>query len=96
MFEGQYCVIRTHHAGVHAGIVVQHDPATNWVTLREGRRLWFWRGAFTLSAVAQEGISPESQISLTVAEYAVGGAIEILPCTPTAESVIRGLLWHHG
>lgn len=51
----QYCIVRTHSAGVHAGFVKRKEGRE--VELINARRLWYWKGAATLSQAAMEGFS---------------------------------------
>ena len=86
---GKYAVIRTYSAGVHVGVV--RSQSGKEVTLSEARRIWSWRGAFTLSEISQKGVSPESRLSMQVPEIALTEAIEIIPCTKAAEANLRAL-----
>lgn len=78
---GQHCVVRTYSAGVHLGVVVSRDGKV--VQLKDARRLWTWRGAFTLSEVATTGVSKGSRISAPVPLIELTEAIEF---TPTSEA----------
>lgn len=82
-FIGKHCLIRTYSAGVHIG-TVEDIEGTN-ILLKNSRRLWFWKGAFTLSAVAKEGIGEGSRISTEVEELMLTEAIEIIPITIEAK-----------
>jgi ferredoxin-fold anticodon binding domain-containing protein len=52
--QGKHAIIRTYSAGVHAGTVKSINGKE--VVLTDARRLWYWNGAFTLNAVANEAI----------------------------------------
>lgn len=80
---GEYCIVRTYSAGVHAGIVEQINGTA--VILRDSCRVWRWAEGFTLNALANEGPQPESRLSVNVAKILLTEAIEIIPCTPKAE-----------
>jgi hypothetical protein len=55
------------------------------VILSDARRLWSWKGAFTLSEVAMSGINPKgSRMSVSVPEILLTEAIEIIPTTEVA------------
>jgi hypothetical protein len=84
---GKYVVVRTFSAGVHVGVLVSRKGKE--VILTEARRLWYWTGAFTLSAVSQDGIGKDSKMSLVVPEIALTEAIEIIPCSVVAEKQLR-------
>ena len=50
------------------------------MTLTNARRLWSWSGAFTLSAVATQGVDrANSRISVAVPEILLTEGIEIIP-----------------
>lgn len=84
---GKYVVVRTYSAGVHIGVLASQEGKE--VTLTDARRLWYWTGAFTLSAVSQDGVGKDSKISVTVPEIALTEAIEIIPCSAAAEKQLR-------
>ena len=74
---GNEVIIRTYSAGVHIGEIESSDNTT--VVLINARRLWCWKGAFTLNAVATEGVDRRnSRISKPVPKIKLQW-IEILP-----------------
>jgi hypothetical protein len=86
-----YCIVRTYSAGVFAGYVERRVGKE--VTIRQARRLWYWKGAASLSQMAMSGTSapndckfPEPVDSILVTE-----AIEILDCTQLAMESITGV-----
>ena len=79
---GKHCVIRTYSAGVHVGIVEQTEGME--VLLKDSQRIWCWEGAFTLSAVAIDGVKDGSRISRKVPEIYLTEAIEFIPTTQEA------------
>ena len=87
--RGDYVIVRTYSAGVHAGYLESRDGKE--VVLRNTRRLWKWDGAASLSQLAGAGTSkphdckfPAAIDSITLTE-----AIEITPCTDTARKAIE-------
>ena len=77
---GPEVLVRTYSAGVHIGTLIKREGKE--VTLSNARRLWSWAGAFTLSAVATEGVSRNSsRISKPVSSIVLTEAIEIIPVT---------------
>jgi len=71
-------LVRTYSAGVHIGTLKERNGKE--VTLTNARRLWSWSGAFTLSAVATQGVDrANSRISVAVPEILLTEAIEIIP-----------------
>jgi len=86
-----YVVVRTYSAGVHVGeLVSQKGPE---VVLRNTRRIWFWKGARTLSEMAVSGIGDGSKVSVVVSENRLTGAIETLATTRAAEANLRSGSW---
>lgn len=80
---GEYCIVRTYSAGVHAGVVEQINGTA--VILRDACRVWRWVKGFTLNALANEGPQPESRLAVNVAKILLTEAIEIIPCSSKAE-----------
>ena len=89
---GQDVIIRTYSAGVHFGTLAARDGKE--VTLTNARRIWYWEGAFTLSAVAQSGVNKNSRLSVAVPEILLTEAIEIIPCSKAASANLRALAAH--
>ena len=54
------------------------------VILQNVKRLWFWKGAFTLNEVATIGIGSGSRVSIEVEEIGLTEVIEYLPTTEKA------------
>lgn len=86
-----YVCIRTYSAGVHVGYLKERNGKE--VELVESRRIWKWAGAFTLSALATQGISKpdECKFSCVVPKIYLTEAIEIIPMTEKAKSSIEGV-----
>jgi hypothetical protein len=84
-FVGQHVVVRTFSAGVHLGELVSLHG--KHALLRDARRLWTWRGAFTLSEVATKGVSKSgSRIAVALPMIELTEAIEIIPTTEEARA----------
>lgn len=79
---GRFCIVRTYTAGVHMGVV--EDINGTSVMLKEARRLYEWREAFTLSEASQRGVAENSRISDPVPEILLTQAIEVIPCSEVA------------
>jgi hypothetical protein len=84
-----YVIVRTYSAGVFAGILAEREGKE--VKLQKARRLWYWDGAFTLSEIATSGVSkPENcKFACELEEIILTEAIEIIPCSNTAQEIIR-------
>lgn len=75
---GPEVIVRTLSAGVHIGTIKERNGQE--VVLVGARRLWSWKGAFTLSKVAVSGVDRSgSRISVTVPEITLLQAIEVIP-----------------
>lgn len=79
---GRHCVVRTYSDGVHLGTVDRVDGME--VLLKNSRRLWQWKGAFTLSEVATNGVAEESRIAVEVPEQYLTQVISFTPSTEKA------------
>ena len=89
-----YVICRTQSAGVFAGYL--QDRKGQEVTLYKARRLWYWKGAASLSQAAEEGFSAESECKFPceVERLILLQAIEVLDCTKKAqESIKRVKTW---
>lgn len=90
-FCGDYVIVRTYSAGVFAGNLVSRDGKE--VKLENARRLWYWKGAASLSQLAIEGVKCPDEckfampVTITLLE-----AIEILEVTEQAKENIEGVL----
>ena len=89
-FCGDYVIVRTCSAGVFAGNLVSRDGRE--VKLENARRLWYWKGASSLSQLAIEGVKCPNEckfampVTVTLLE-----AIEILEVTEVARKIIEGV-----
>ena len=91
---GRKCVVRTCNAGVHFGTVSAHSGQQ--VVLTEARRIHYWEGAFTLSAVAKHGIGGDSRVSCTIPEILLTDALELIPMSEKATKNLEGSPIHLG
>lgn len=84
-----YVLIRASRAGVHAGYLVDRDD--NWVTLKDARRIWYWKGAASLSEIAVYGLNPKvsgsSKIAVVVPNHQLrtSDVCEVLKFCPNAK-----------
>jgi len=80
---GKICMIRTYSAGIHFGKVEAKEGKE--ICLSKARRIFYWKGACSLSQLAMEGSQNinECQISISV-EKIILEYIEIIPMTKDA------------
>lgn len=85
MYQDQYCIIRSDRSGVFFGKVKteQHHPHGKTVILDECRRVHYWKGAASLSQMANSGIS-SGRISMGTNNHEINGVIETIPCSEDA------------
>jgi hypothetical protein len=88
MSDLPYKIVRTYSAGVFAGYLESRNGKE--VVLRDARRLWYWKGAASLSQLAVEGVKYPDQCKFPVAvpRVELTEAIEILDVTPMAKECI--------
>ena len=88
---GKYCIVRGRYSGVFAGNVKSIEG--DQVVLTGVRRIWYWDGAASISQLAVDGtMNPKGcKFTVTVDEAMVLDAIEIIPCTETAEKCIKAV-----
>lgn len=84
MKVGQTVLVRTYSAGVHYGTLKKFIGKE--VLLTNARRIWFWKGAATLSQLALEGTKnpSECKFSVVLPEIVLTEAIELMPCSKSA------------
>ena len=85
-------LVRTYSAGVHFGTLESFDGKQ--VVLSNARRIHYWEGAFTLSAVANRGVGSGSRLSESVPEILLTEAIEITPLSDIADKNLTGYPTH--
>ena len=86
-----YVIIRSRDSGVHAGYLESRDGSE--VVLKRARRIWYWKGAASLSELAMRGSAMPSQckIPCAVDTITVLGVIEVIPCAEVARLQIEGM-----
>lgn len=88
---GKKVLVRTYSAGVHYGELVDYEGKE--VVLKNTRRLWYWKGAFTLSEIALKGLNQNaSKLSVAVPEIYLSEVIEIIPVSDAAAKCIEGVV----
>lgn len=85
---GRYVVVRTVNAGVHVGVLEEHDGRQT-ARLSATRRIWSWKGRNTLSEITLRGVGTGSRVSEVNDERILTDVIEIAPCTAEAEQNLR-------
>lgn len=85
----KYVIVRTQSAGVFAGEL--HEQDGQQVVLVNARRLWYWKGAASLSQLAVEGVKcpSECKFPCEVSRVELLQAIEILDVTEAAQKSIK-------
>lgn len=87
-FIGKYVIVRTTGAGIHAGVL--SERASKNVVLTNSRRIWYWKGAFTLSAIAIKGLDgSRSRLGAALDEIFISDVWEIIPCSKQAQDSIE-------
>lgn len=84
-------LVRGDKSGVFFGTLAAKEGSE--VTLKNCRRIWYWKGASSLSQLALEGAKKpeECKFTVTVPEMVILDAIEIIPCSPEAILNIEGV-----
>jgi hypothetical protein len=88
MKKKKYVICRTYSAGVFAGYLKSRKGQE--VILEKARRLWYWKGAASLSQLAIDGVSSpqECKFPAEVSQIELLQAIEILDVTEKARKCI--------
>lgn len=89
--KSKYVIVRTYSAGVFAGYLVSRKGQE--VVLKNARRLWYWKGAASLSQLAIDGTScvSECKFPAEVSQVELLQAIEILSVTDKAKASIASV-----
>lgn len=84
-------MVRSKSAGVFAGTIVERDGQT--VVMENARRIWYWKGAATLSQLATDGTSnpKECKFPAPVKKLMLFEVIEIIPITAAAAKSIASV-----
>lgn len=85
-----YVIVRCTGAGVHAGHLVSRKGAE--VRLKDSRRIWYWKGANSLSELAVYGAKypTECKFAVVVPTIDLFDACEIIHCQPDGIAMIKG------
>lgn len=91
MKKKRVVIVRTYSAGVFMGELESRKGQE--VVLTNARRIWYWKGAASLSQLAQEGTSDPGgcKFPCPVDRVELLQAIEILDVTPKAKLSIDGV-----
>lgn len=90
----RYVLVRTYSAGVFAGELLSRKGQE--VTLKNARRIWYWKGAASLSQLAVDGTSDPTgcKFPCEVPHIELLNAIEILAVTEKARKSIASVpIW---
>ena len=87
----KYCIVRGDRSGVFAGVLESQEGQK--VVLSNCRRLWYWRGAASISQLATDGVTDPRNCKFTVTLDSIMllDAIEIIPATEKAEQCIKAV-----
>lgn len=85
-----YCTVRTYSAGVFAGYIDRKSVTDGCGTVYLARRLWYWKGAASLSQLAEEGVKcpGECKFPREVSEVDLHNIVEVIPCSDKAKKSI--------
>jgi hypothetical protein len=94
MKNGDYIIVRSYAAGVLAGTLKSKKEKE--VILKKARRLWYWKGAASLSELAMSGVKnpDECKFPEEVTEVTITEACEILSVSAKAKkSIAKVPVW---
>jgi len=92
--KSKYVIVRTYSAGVFAGYLESRKGQE--VVLSKARRIYYWKGAASLSQLSIDGVSCplECKFPAAVESVTLLQAIEILPVTEKARKNIAAVpIW---
>ena len=87
----RYVIVRTYSAGVFAGYLKSRKGQE--VVMNDVRRLWYWKGAASLSQLAVDGVKypNECKFPAVVPTIELTQAIEILDVSKQAQKIIESV-----
>ena len=90
-FLGKKCLVRTYSAGVFFGVLETYENET--AVVKNARRIWYWKGAASLSQLAIDGTSAphECKFPAAVEHVFLTKVIEIIPCTDKSIASIEAV-----
>jgi len=93
MSEKKFVICRTYSAGVFAGNLESQSDDGKRVVLTDARRLWYWKGAASLSELAVRGVKypEECKFPVAVPRVELTESVEILDVSPEAEACIKAV-----
>lgn len=93
-FIGKKVIIRAARAGVFFGTLAEIEGEN--ALIQNCRRLWYWKGAASLSQLANEGVKkPQNcKFSVVIPTLGVRGVIEVIPASNEAiECIEKVSVW---
>ena len=90
----KYVIVRTYSAGVFAGYLKERNGQE--AVILKARRLWYWKGAASLSQLAMEGVKypKECKFPCEVDRVELTQVIEVLDVTQSAKDSIDSVpIW---
>lgn len=86
--ENKYYIIRGDRSGVFFGQIAGRNGQE--VELRNVRKIWYWDGACAVEQISVDGTTNPNRcnITVTVPEMMITDAIQIIPCSDKAVSVL--------
>ena len=87
----EYVIARSANAGVFAGYLESRKG--DECVLLNARRIWYWKGAASLSQLSQEGTTnpAECKFPMEVPSVTLLGVCEVLSCSEKARLSIAGV-----
>jgi len=91
----EYKIVRTYSAGVFAGYLKSRKGKEG--IMLHSRRLWYWKGASSLSQLSVDGVSEPDECKFPCeieGEHELIEIIEVIPCTKKAQESINSVpIW---
>ena len=87
----KYVIVRTYSAGVFAGYLESRNGKEG--VILDSRRIWYWKGANSLSQLAIEGVKfpAECKFGMVVPRTELTEIIEVIDVTEVAQKNIQGV-----
>lgn len=92
---GKVVLVRDNRAGVLVGTLLAFDGASKTASLKNARKVWYWKGAAAVEGIAARGLDQkESKVTPVVAHVECCDVVQLVLCAKEgAASVMAAPEW---
>lgn len=86
---GEYVIVRANEAGVLFGKAT--EITSNTIALDDCRKIYNWKGAYTVEDISKYGINDDSKVTVNVDGMIIANYCQVLPCSSQSYNVIKNI-----